>query len=177
MHMVKLVAVVEQLGVRSLQRESCVVLHGRRLRTWAIQPVSHLGVRMMRYVRWKALTLGALTFVLGHFIEVAKWRSWFEGGEHAAWFLNDGNRAVLFMMGCLFVASLFASVLWARDKGDAFVHGGNVAAGAVIAMTVLIFAAPWGPGNLFPIAIAIGGFMLLLSTFAAALIVAATKRG
>jgi hypothetical protein len=131
---------------------------------------------MIRYARWKALTLGAATFVVSHFIEVAKWRSWFDGGEHAPWFLNDGNRAVLFMMGCVFVATLVAGVPWIRGKGDAVVHGGNVAAGAVIAMTVLIFTAPWGPGNLFPIAIAIGGFLLLLSTFVAAAIVAATKR-
>jgi len=131
---------------------------------------------MIQYVRWKSLMLGAATFVAGHFVEVARWESWFGGGGHAVWFLNDGNRAVLFMMGCLFFAALIAGLLWARSTHDAIVHGGNVATGGVAAMTVLIFAAPWGPGNLFPIAIAIGAVILLLSTAVASLIVVAIKR-
>jgi hypothetical protein len=129
---------------------------------------------MTRSVRWKSLIVGAATFVASHRIEVARWGSWF-GGEHAPWFLNDGSRAVLFTTGCLFVATLITGILWARGKQDAIVHGGNVAAGAVVAMTVLVFAAPGGPGNLFPIAIAIGGFIVVLSAAVASVIVAALK--
>ena len=131
---------------------------------------------MIRYLEWKSLLVGALAFVAGHYLEAAGWGTWFRGGEHPPWFLNDGNRAVLFMMACMFVTTLITGVLWARGKHDAIVHGGNVTAGAVAAMIVLIFAAPGGPGNLFPIAIVIGGFMLLLSTAAASAIVAAIKR-
>jgi hypothetical protein len=129
----------------------------------------------MRYARWKAVSLGAATFVAAHFIEVAQWSSWFGGGGHAAWFLNDGNRAVLFMGGCLFVATLVSGIPWIRVKADAIVHAANVAAGAVAAMIVLIFLAPWGPSNLFPIAIAIGTSVVVVSTFAATAIVAAAK--
>jgi hypothetical protein len=131
---------------------------------------------MIRYVSWKALMLGAATFVACHAIEVARWQTWFDGGEQAPWFLNDGNRAVLFTMGGLFVATLIGGVRWTRRQGDALVHAANVAAGAAIAMTALLVTGPEGPGNLFPIAIAIGAFALLLSSFAAAAIVAAMRR-
>jgi hypothetical protein len=130
---------------------------------------------MRRYVKWKSLAIGAAAFVAGHFVEIATWRTWFGGGEHAAWFLNDGNRAVVFMMACLFGAELIAGLLWARDTLDAVADGVNVAAGAVVAMTLLLLSAAWGPGNLFPIAIAIGGCLVLLSTFVASMVVAAFK--
>ena len=131
---------------------------------------------MIRYTRWRGVALGATTFVAGHLIEVAKWRTWFDGGEHAPWFLNDGSRAVLFMAGCLFVVTLAAGIAWTRVKADALVHAANVSGGAIVAMIVLIFLAPWGPSNLFPIAIAIGAGAVFASTFAAAAIVAAVKR-
>jgi hypothetical protein len=133
-------------------------------------------MHMVRYVKWKSLALGAATFVAGHFVEVTNWGTWFGGAEHPAWFLNDGTRAVVFMMACLFGAELVAGLLWARDTVDAVVDGVNVAAGAILAMTLLLLSAAWGPGNLFPIAIAIGGFLLLLSTCVASLLVAVVKR-
>jgi hypothetical protein len=132
-------------------------------------------MKMVRYVKWKSLAIGAATFVAGHFVEVANWQPWFGGGDHAAWFLNDGHHAVLFMMACLFGAELVAGLLWAQDTFDAVVDGINVAAGAVVAMTLLLLTAAWGPGNLFPIAIVIGGLLLLLSTFIASMLVAAFK--
>ena len=130
----------------------------------------------MRYARWQALLLGVVTFIAGHYVEAAMWQTWFGGGSHAAWFLNDGTRAVLFMAGCLFVATLAAGLAWTRAPADAIVHAANVAAGAVLALIVLIFAVPRGPGNLFPIAIAIGAGVVVASTFAAAAVVALTRR-
>ena len=130
---------------------------------------------MNRYLKWKSVLVGSVAFVASHYVEVARWQTWF-GGEQAPWFLNDGNRAVLFMMACLFGAALVAGLLWARDARDAVVEGANVAGGAVIAMAVLLFMAPWGPGTLFPIALAIGLLTLVLSTGSASAIVAMFKR-
>lgn len=119
--------------------------------------------------------LGAVAFVAAHLVTAAKWVPWFGGQDYPPWFLNDGNRAVLFMVACVFVAALTAGVLWARSQREAFVHGINLAAGAVVAMAVVLFTAPSGPGTLFPIALAVGGCILLLSSVLAAMIVAAFK--
>jgi|KBSMisStaDraftv2_1062788.scaffolds.fasta_scaffold2009473_1 hypothetical protein len=130
---------------------------------------------MNRYLKWKSVLVGGVAFVASHYVEAARWQTWF-GGEHAPWFLNDGNRAVLFTMTCLFGAALVAGLLWARDAPDAVVEGANVAGGAAIAMAILLFMAPGGPGTLFPIAIAIGLVTLVVSTGIASALVAMFKR-
>lgn len=92
--------------------------------------------------------VGLLTFVAAHAIEVAKWAAWF-GGAHAPWFLNSG-RAVIFTLGCLFVASLIAGIR--RWSGAAF------AAGAATAMTAVLF---FGEGStIFPIVLTAGGLLI-----------------
>jgi hypothetical protein len=98
--------------------------------------------------RWLGFAVGVLTFVGSHAIEVAMWTPWF-GGAHAPWFLNSG-RAVIFTLGCLFVASLIAGML--RWSGVAF------AAGAAMAMTAVLFL---GDGStIFPIVLASGGLFI-----------------
>ena len=92
--------------------------------------------------------VGLLTFVAAHAIEVAKWAAWF-GGAHAPWFLNSG-RAVIFTLGCLFVASLIAGIR--RWSGVA------LAIGAATAMTAVLF---FGEGStIFPIVLAAGGLLI-----------------
>src|SRR5262245_61177526 len=98
--------------------------------------------------RWQGFAVGMLTFVGAHAIEVAKWAPWF-GGAHAPWFLNSG-RAVVFTLGCLFVASLIAGVL--RWSGVA------LAAGAATAMTTVLFLG--GCSTIFPIVLAAGGLLI-----------------
>ena len=106
-------------------------------------------------------TVGLLTFVGAHAVEVAMWRNWF-GGEHAPWFLNSG-RAVGFTMGCVFVASVVEAVLTTSEP----VGGVTIAAGAATALTVVLMA---GPGStIFPIVLAIGSGLLLLSSATGAL--------
>ena len=79
---------------------------------------------------------------------MAKWAAWF-GGAHAPWFLNSG-RAVIFTLGCLFVASLIAGILrWS---------GAALATGAATAMTAVLF---FGEGStIFPIVLAAGGLLI-----------------
>jgi hypothetical protein len=48
------------------------------------------------------------------------------------------------------------------------VRGGNVAAGAIVAMIIVIIAV--GPGTLFPIALAIGAVIAVISAVSGALI-------
>lgn len=120
-------------------------------------------LRLMTFVRAHAAELaigfaiGLLTFVGAHAVEVAMWRDWF-GGEHAPWFLNSG-RAVGFTMGCVFVASVVEAAL---NTSVLPVGGVMIAAGAATAMTAVLMAGPGG--TIFPIALAIGGGLLLLSS-------------
>jgi hypothetical protein len=104
---------------------------------------------------------------------VAKWAAWF-GGRWQPWFLNDSGRAVALTASILFVAALAASLLWARDGGDAIVHGVNVAAGAAAAMIGVLVVI--GPGTIFPIVIVGGIVIALASTVAASVLVAMFKR-
>ena len=115
------------------------------------------------------VTIGLLTFVGAHAVEVAMWRNWF-GGEHAPWFLNSG-RAVGFTMGCVFVASVVEAAL---NTSELPVGGVTIAAGAATAMTVVFMT---GPGsNIFPIVLAVGGALLLLSSVTGALVGWAIRR-
>ena len=83
----------------------------------------------MKYLRWRSVVFGAAAFLAAHAVLVAKWATWF-GGQWEPWFLNDSGPAVVLTAAILFVAALAASLLWARDRGDAIVHGVNVAADA-----------------------------------------------
>lgn len=114
-------------------------------------------------------TAGLLTFAAAHAVEVAMWSTWF-GGEHAAWFLNSG-RAAGFTMGCVFVASV---VVAAFDASNLPVGGVTLAAGAALAMTVVLMA---GPGStIAPIVLAIGGGLLVLSSATGTLVGWAIRR-
>ena len=127
---------------------------------------------MMKYLRWRSVVLGAAAFLAAHAVLVAKWATWF-GGRWEPWFLNDSGRAVAMTAAVLFVAALAAGLLWARDRGDAIVHGVNVAAGAAAAMTGVLVAV--GPGTIFPIVIVGGVVIALASTGAASVLVAVFK--
>ena len=120
-------------------------------------------------IRWKSALLGAGLFVVAHFVEAAWWTTWFRG-VYAPWFLNSG-RAVAFTAGCQFVASAIVS---ARDPRETLVRGAYVAAGAAVAMVVVL--AVIGPGNLFPIALAIGAIVLAAASVAGGLAGAGLQR-
>jgi hypothetical protein len=120
-------------------------------------------------IRWKSALLGAGSFVIAHLVEAAWWVTWFRG-VYAPWFLNSG-RAVAFTAGCQFLASAIVSD---ADLREALVRGTSIAAGAVTAMVVVL--AIVGPGNLFPIAIAIGAMVLAAVSLAGALAGSAFRR-
>ena len=126
----------------------------------------------MKYLRWRGVVLGAAAFLAAHAVLVAKWAAWF-GGQWEPWFLNDSGRAVALTAAILFAAALAASLLWALDRGDAIVHGVNVAAGAAAAMIGVLVAI--GPGTIFPIVIVAVMVIALGSTVAGAALVAAFK--
>ena len=115
-------------------------------------------------LRWTGLVLGAAAFLAAHAVERALWRSWFSA-EWEPFFMNSG-RAVLFTAACVLIAGLLAALL-ARDRGDALIHAGNVAAGAAAVMIATLFSA--GPGTLFPIAIVIGIVILAIGSYLGAL--------
>ena len=96
-------------------------------------------------------TIGVVAFTVVHLIEVQMWVPWF-GGEHDAWFLNQGHAAAV-MVGCLFAVSLVG--------GWFTVSGPMMALGAWVAMTGILFIKPEGPGNIFPIVLAFGGVYAL----------------
>jgi hypothetical protein len=124
-------------------------------------------------IRWKYTALGAGVFVGAHLVVAAGWQEWFSGGDVPPWFLNSG-RAVAFTAGLLFLASAFAGLRTGGVPRDAMVVGGNVSAGAVVAMCVVLVLI--GPGTLFPIALAIGAGVAVISGAAGALAGSAIAR-
>ena len=80
------------------------------------------------------------------------WVPWF-GGVHDPWFLNAG-RAAAFTMGSLFVVGLIGGALR--------VSGLGMAAGAGAAMAVVLMRG--GGGSIFPIVLAAGGLLILVSS-------------
>ena len=93
--------------------------------------------------------IGLVAFVATHLVLMAKWTSWFHG-QYEPWFLNT-MPAGEFTLACFFVVSLIAGVF---DTVGWFIW-----VGAVVAM-VVVMCIPPGPGTLWPIAIAAGGFLL-----------------
>ena len=81
-------------------------------------------------------------------------------------FFTNSGRSVAFTAACAVIAGLLAGIL-ARDQRDVMIHATNVVAGAAIVMTAALFWA--GPGNLFPIVIALGTAILAVCTFLGAL--------
>ena len=128
----------------------------------------------MTKLRWSSLASGGAAFAASHMVVVAKWGTWFDGGAWAPWFLNDGSRAVLLTALCLFCAALVVSLLWGRGVRDSVVHGVNVAIGAFAAMLVVLVAFV-GSGTIFPIVLAAGGMVALVSTLVASGLAAAIK--
>ena len=102
--------------------------------------------------RWFGFAIGAAAFAAAHGIEVLMWSAWF-GGAHAPWFLNSG-RAVAFTLGVLFAAGLVG--------GLRRLPGLTIAAGAAAAMVAVLFWS--GAGTIFPIVLAGGGALVLVST-------------
>ena len=99
--------------------------------------------------------IGALTFAITQVILAAKWTSWFHG-QFEPWFLNTAS-ASQFTLACLFVVSLIAGLFE--------MFGLFTWVGAVIAMVVVMLLPP-GPGTLWPIAMAFGGFILAVAILA-----------
>lgn len=129
-------------------------------------------------LKWQSLGLGAVTFLGTHAVIVAKWTVWFGGGfggkAQDPWFLNDGNGPIGLTAGALCVAAMVAAALWAQSRGDSVRHGLNVALGATIAATAVLFSI--GPGNLFPIVIVFCAGIALISTIVGASVVAAFQQ-
>jgi hypothetical protein len=118
-------------------------------------------------IRWKSLTLGAVAFLASHALESANWSAFDPGAAYSPWFLNSG-RAVVFTAACLLAAAAIEGIVAASTWRDAIVRGGNIAAGAFVAMCIVLLAR--GPGTLFPIALALGGLVAAASSIAGALI-------
>ena len=115
---------------------------------------------MTKTNRLIGFVVGGLLFIVAHVIEMRLWAPWF-GRSHDAWFVSD-QHAAQFMFGWLFVMSLIAG--WFRLSGL------MIAVGAWVAMTVVLFTFPDGPGNLFPIAFAIGGTLVVMACWPATFI-------
>ena len=98
--------------------------------------------------RFQGFSIGLLTFLAAHEIEVLLWPVWF-GGVHDAWFLNSG-RAIAFTMACLCGASMVAGILR--------LSGVMIAAGGITAMVLVMILG--GGSTIFPIVLAAGGLFI-----------------
>ena len=107
-------------------------------------------------MNWTRFTVGFLTFIVAHVIEVTLWQRWF-GADNRPWFLNSGRAAALTISG-MFVASMIATARSDRP----LVQGLSIAAGGVTAMAIVLLLT--GQSSLFPIVLAIGGGLVILSS-------------
>jgi hypothetical protein len=119
------------------------------------------------------LLLGVAAFAGSHAIIAGKWAAWFHGtAEHPAYWMNSANsRPMLFTLAAVLVAAATATATWTarRDTIDARLANVVIATvsttgGAVVTMVVILFTRSGGPGNLFPIAIALGAFALFVGS-------------
>jgi phosphate/sulfate permease len=95
------------------------------------------------------------------------------GRRLSAWFLNSG-RAVVLTAVLLFIAGAFVGLTTKGAARESLVASGNLAAGAIVAMCVVL--ALTGPGTLFPIALTIGAGVAVISSAAGALAGSAIRR-
>ncbi len=108
-----------------------------------------------------------MTFLVAHAIEVEAWH-WFDpAGTSTPWFLNAG-RAVAFTAAILLIVGVIAGFSASINRHGAVARGCNIAAGAIVAMTIVLFAK--GPGTLFPIALAFGAAIAVTSSVGGALV-------
>jgi len=122
-------------------------------------------------IRWKSAALGAGVFGAAHLVLTARWREWFQpGGDFPPWFLNSG-RAVAFTAALLSVSGVVVGLATRgtarKSARESIVAGGNLAAGAIVSMCVVL--ALIGPGTLFPIALTIGAGIIVFSCLAGVL--------
>lgn len=118
-------------------------------------------------IRWKHLLSGAGVFVAIHLVLVSTWQTSFSGGNgFRPWFMNSG-RAAMLTMGCLLVVNMIVGVARLVRFEEAILAACNIAAGAVVAMTLVLFGI--GPGNLFPIAIVMGAVIIGASSVSGAI--------
>jgi len=126
-------------------------------------------------IRWKNAVLGAVVFVAAHLVLTVGWREWFlPGGDFPPWFLNSG-RAVVLTAVLLFIAGAFVGLTTRGARRESLVASGNLSAGAIVAMCVVL--ALTGPGTLFPIALAIGAGVIVFSCVAGVLTASAVSGG
>ena len=118
--------------------------------------------------------LGIAAFIVSHIIIVAKWGTWFDGApEHWPYWMNSASRSpILFTLGNVLVTAAMPVGLWMGEPKNVdgtlatfLIAPAAVAVGATMAMVVVLFTQPQGPGTLFPIAIAVGGLILFVGAF------------
>jgi len=110
---------------------------------------------------FKNLILGAAAFITAHAVEVYRWRDWFDASNQSGpWFLNNGT-AVAVTSAAVAGAAALSALLWARNGRHAARQSLEVAAGAVLAMAITLVVV--GPGNIFPIVVAVGTMILTVS--------------
>jgi len=109
-------------------------------------------------VRLIGFIVGALAFWATHAVERAHWSDWFHG-TYDPWFLNSG-RAIVLTMSAVAVSSAAVAALAASTRE---VRGLTIGAGAFVAMTIVMFLKPAGPGTIFPIVMVVGGVLLMLA--------------
>jgi hypothetical protein len=118
-----------------------------------------LGVRTM--TRSRNLILGGAAFLAAHAVEVYRWRDWFDpSNKFGPWFLNNGG-AIIVTAVAVAAAAALSTWLWARSARHAGRQSLEVAGGAALAMAITLIVV--GPGNMFPIVLAIGTMLVTIS--------------
>jgi hypothetical protein len=119
-------------------------------------------------IKWWIVVLGALTFFGLHEGLLAGW-SWFQPASPVpAWFTNSAS-AVVVTVAIFAIVSALVSGFSARRREETLAIAANITGGAVAMMLLLLFRQPWGPGDLFPIAIVIGAGIIFVGSIGGSL--------
>jgi len=110
-------------------------------------------------IRLVGFIAGALAFWAAHAVERAHWADWFHG-EYDPWFLNSGRA----MAATVAAVAVTSAVVAALGGASSNVRGLAIGAGAFVAMTLVLFLKPAGPGTIFPIVMVVGGALLVLGS-------------
>ena len=115
------------------------------------------------HIQWRRSLLGGCTFGVTHLVLLAMWHKGFDGGHGGVpWFMNS-VQAVMFASAVLATVSAVDALVFQTRLDASIVAAGHVTGGAIAIMMVVLFSQAGGPGNLFPIAIVTGAFILFAS--------------
>ena len=115
----------------------------------------------------KAFVVGAVTFIALHLLFVATWHRWFNSGDGLEpWFMNAGSTVAITVIAFGVAGAVLAGLWSGAGLNNPVASAAMVATGGAVPMLFVLFTMRGGPGNLFPIVIFVGWWIMCLGATA-----------